>query len=143
MERIHKSIEVGRRYMYLQYNIILYGEQQECEEVITLLKINPILNGKKLICSCINEQEELQMRLVDGNRDLVIVLADGAKGMEGVYTVKEHDRDLAVFWFSNDRNFAVQSHRLDCTYFAVKPLTEKKLTKAFEYCDYIGINNSY
>ena len=61
--------------MYLQQNIILYGKQEECEEVITLLKINPILNGKQLICSCINEQEDLQMRLVDGNRDLVIILA--------------------------------------------------------------------
>ena len=126
--------------MYLQQNIILYGQQEECEEVVALLKINPILNGRKLNCSCINEQEQLQMRLVDGNRDLVIILADGAKGMEGVYTVKEHDRDLAVFWFSNDRSFAVQSHRLDCTYFAVKPLTEKKLTKALEYCVYTGKN---
>ena len=124
---------------YLQQNIILYGEQQECEEAIVLLKINPILNGKQLNCFCINDQEELQMKLVDGNGDLVIILADGAKGMEGVYTVREHDRDLVVFWFSNDRSFAVQSHQLDCTYFAVKPFTEKKLTRAFEYCAYIGI----
>ena len=126
--------------MYPQQNIILYGKQQECEEVVALLKINPILNGRQLICSCINEQEELQMRLVDGKRDLVIILADGAKGMEGVYTVKEHDRDLAVFWFSNDRSFALQSHRLDCDYFAVKPLTETKLTKALEHCAYMGIS---
>ncbi len=125
--------------MYPQRDIILYGKHQECEEVVALLKINPIFHGKQLNCFCINEQEELQMRLVDGISDLVIILADGAKGMEGVYTVKEYDRDLAVFWFSNDRSFALQSHRLDCAYFAVKPLTNKKLIKAFEHCAYTGI----
>lgn len=126
--------------MYPQQNIILYGKQQECEEVVALLKINPIFYGKPLNYLCINEQEELQMKLVDGITDLVIILADGAKGMEGVYTVKEYDRDVIVFWFSNDRSFALQSHRLDCHYFAVKPLTETKLTKALEHCAYMGIS---
>ena len=53
--------------------------------------------------------------------DLIIVLADGADGMEGVIAAKNADGDTPVIWLSDDEGFGAQSYRLGCTYFHKKP----------------------
>ena len=75
--------------------------------------------------------DEFYKQIVDVDPSLIIVLANGANGLECVYQAKKYDNNMAVFWFSDDRNFSIQSHRLECAYFAQKPLTAEKLKKAF------------
>ena len=58
--------------------------------------------------------------------DLIIVLADGADGME--------DRDTPVIWLSDDEGFGAQSYRLGCTYFHKKPIPLEKLKEALHKC---------
>ena len=123
--------------MSRKLNIVLYGQEKECEEAISLLeKSNQELDYSPPFT---NNNDELQQLLVLRKTKLVIVIADGANGMEAVYTAKKYEPNIIVFWFSNDIGFAMQSHRLECAYFSVKPLTIEKLNKAFYHCKYIGL----
>lgn len=120
--------------MYKKQKILIFGNEQECKDAILLLEKH-FLTGPHIceyVTSC--EYSELYRQIVDAEPKLVIVLADGANGMECVYQTKKYNADALVFWISNDRNFGMQSHRWDCTYFAEKPLTSSKLSKALSYC---------
>lgn len=66
--------------------------------------------------------------------DLIIVLADGADGMEGVIAAKNADRDTPVIWLLDDEGFGAQSYRLGCTYFHKKPIPLEKLKEALHKC---------
>ena len=66
--------------------------------------------------------------------DLIVVLADGADGMEGVIAVKNSGRDMPVIWLSDDEGFAPQSYRLGCNYFHKKPITLERLKEALTKC---------
>ena len=123
--------------MFRKLNIVIYGQEKECEEALSLLKKSN--QNFDYATSFTNDNDELQQLLALGKTKLVIVLADGADGMEAVYTAKGYEPNLIVFWFSNDVRFAMQSHRLECAYFSVKPLTAEKLAKAFYHCKYIGV----
>ncbi|MBQ3100735.1 MAG: hypothetical protein IJC50_07075 [Clostridia bacterium] len=75
----------------------------------------------------LNEMESI---LVNQTIDLIVVFADGAEGMESVYLCRRMLHDIPVCWFSDDNDFGMQSHRLECIYFATKPMTEEKLNRA-------------
>lgn len=66
--------------------------------------------------------------------DLIVVLANGADGMEGVIAAKNADRDTPVIWLSDDEGFGAQSYRLGCTYFHKKPIPLEKLKEALHKC---------
>ena len=70
------------------------------------------------------------------NADLIVVLADGADGMEGVMAVKNADKNTPVIRLSDDEGFAAQSYRLGCTYFHTKPIPIEKLEEAMTKCGY-------
>ncbi len=125
--------------MYTKRNVLIFGENQECEDAILLLKKHFSNAHDRLQYIASSCYDELYKQIVDANPKLVVVLADGANGMECVYQTKKYDDDALVFWFSDDRNFGMQSHRLDCTYFAEKPLVAGKLSKAISYCQNMGI----
>ena len=125
--------------MYTKRNVFLLGENQECEEVVSFLKRYFESEKKSFQYSASHDYDELYEQIVDASPSLVIVLADGANGMECVYQAKKYDYNMTVFWFSNDRNFSIHSHRLECAYFATKPLTFEILYKAFRRCKSVGI----
>ena len=123
--------------MHTKLKIVLYGQENECKKAISMLEnLNRSFDYSVLFT---NTTDKLQQLLATRKTNLVIVIADGADGMEAVYTAKEYEPDITVFWFSDDIGFAMQSHRLECAYFSVKPLTEEKLSKAFYNCKYIGL----
>lgn len=66
--------------------------------------------------------------------DLMIIAVDGADGMEGVIAARKFQPETKLIWFSNDKAFGSQSYRLNCTYFAVKPITEELLETAVSRC---------
>ena len=88
---------------------------------------------------CQSDGESLHTELVDWAPELVVVLTNGAAGMEGVYRVREYHPRVPVFWFSDDGDFAMQSYRLNCSYFGLKPVTEGKLRQALYRCAHVGI----
>lgn len=117
---------------------VIYSNEAEYRTVCKILTETGIC-GHSHECRRVDSWESLREDLVDWNPGLAIVARDGAAGMEGVYLVRQQRPGVPVFWFSDDDDFSVQSHRLECTYFAAKPLTQEKLRKAFHRCAHVGI----
>lgn len=120
-------------------NVLLFGSDPECRAAID------ILNGEDTLSTCVlqhrhlSDLEEFEIALVDWSPTLLIVLADGAVGMECVYRAKERQPSIPVLWFSDDRQFGMQSYRLNCAYFSTKPVTPENIRKALQRCDRMGI----
>lgn len=69
-----------------------------------------------------------------GEAQCVVVMMDGADGMEGVMAAKELRGDVPVIWFSDDGGFGAQSYRLGCAYFHEKPVSSRILSAAIAKC---------
>lgn len=118
---------------------MLYGEAEECQQATDILRgFSYAMDGPDCIRRA-DSRDALRKQIVEWDPNLIVILADRSNGMEGVYTAKETRSDIPVFWFSDDAGFGMQSHRLECDYFAVKPFTAEKLKKAFYRCEHIGI----
>lgn len=118
---------------------LIFGEKQECWAVGEMIKTKILFGSHTHESIHEDDLELLEEKLVDWEPSLVIVLADGAKGLECVFRTKECRPSLPVFWFSDDREFGMQSYRLNCAYFSTKPVTEEKLHHAIRRCDHVGI----
>lgn len=88
---------------------------------------------------CVSTWTSLHQELMRSVPSLLIVLTDGAAGMEGVFLARRIAPELPVFWFSDDSQLGMQSHRLECTYFSTKPITVEKLSKALQHCTKTGV----
>lgn len=119
--------------------ILLFGDPQECERAGNMLRGMQAFEVPVREFRHVSDMEEFDVIISSWLPSLVIVLADGATGMESVYRSRQRRPDLPVFWFSNDREFCLQSYRLDCAYFSTKPVTEEKITHAVHRCQHIGI----
>lgn len=119
--------------------ILLYGEATECQQATDILQAFLRLAEGPDNIRRTDSRDALIKQIVDWDPNLIVVLADRANGMEGVYAAKETRGDIPVFWFSDDKGFGMQSHRLECDYFAVKPITREKLERAFHRCHHMGI----
>lgn len=110
--------------------ILLYGNSAECKSAENMIMFLPVFDGNPPEFKCTDNWEGLESELVDFEPELVVILKNGAAGMEGVYLSKSRRPDAHTCWFSDDSDFGMQSHRLDCTYFSEKPVTEEKLHRA-------------
>ncbi len=108
--------------------LLLYGNRQECENVCETIKSIAFQSVEHTI---VDDFESIHQTIVDIGADVAVVVENGAGGMEAVYKIKESGCNIPVFWFSDDRDFAVQSYRLGCAYFSAKPVTAEKFQKAF------------
>lgn len=118
---------------------ILFGKIHECRVAGELIQQTVTQSGGRLEYEICDDLEVYTQRIIDWNPTLLIVLADGAEGMESVYRSREHRPMAPVFWFSDDKDFSVLSFRLECAYFSVKPITPEKLSSAFYRCNRLGI----
>ena len=119
--------------------LLMFGESVECEAAVEIVKALPELSEYTCECFQLNDLEVLVETIVDLEPTLLIVLANGAEGMECVYRTRERTSELPVFWFSDDKAFAVQSYRFNCAYFTTKPVTSDKMSSAIKRCSHIGI----
>lgn len=118
---------------------LLFGEQEECRAISETLEAWAQASGRTHESFHLDDLEELEKSLTTWQPSLLVVLADGAEGMECVVRSTERQPLLPVFWFSDDRNFCIQSYRLNCAYFSSKPATPEKVGHAFQRCDHLGI----
>lgn len=125
--------------MNREVNVLLFGSDSECRAAIDVLSGTDALSAHIQQHRYLNDLEKFEMALVDWSPSLLMVLADGAEGMECVFRAKERRPSVPAFWFSNDQLFGMQSYRLDCAYFSMKPVTEEKVRKALYRCDRMGI----
>lgn len=119
-------------------NILFFGEAAECQPAIDTVQGFLHMKEEPDSIRRVNSRDALRMQLAGWEPSLILVLADRSRGMEGVYAAKETRPEIPVFWFSDDEGFGMQSYRLECDYFAVKPVTEEKLKMAFHRCKHMG-----
>ncbi len=125
--------------MSISTKLLIFGEAAEYTATTEIIGAMPEISGHDCKYYHIDDLENIDKVLVDISPTLLVVIADGAKGMECVYRAREHNSELPVFWFSNDKAFAVQSYRFNCAYFAEKPVTADKLANAIKRCSHMGI----
>lgn len=115
--------------------LLIYGDEQECRETAACFE--------KLGYGCesvfADSWDRLREALERFSPALVVVVKPGAAGMEGVYLTRTCRPDAPVFWFSDDKDFCIQSHRLECDYFSQTPITPQKLASAFRRCAHVGV----
>lgn len=119
--------------------VMLYGEKAECQSAIDIIQSFCRVSEASDTIHRTDSREGLQQQMVAWNPNLIVILAERSRGMEGAYAAKETRPEIPVFWFSDDEGFGMQSHRLECDYFSVKPVTEEKLKKAFLRCRHMGV----
>ncbi len=107
--------------------VLLCGEKSECENLCRLLQTLPLGVAESV---SVGDYEEIHRLIVDTQPSVAIVCDSGAKGMESVQRIKD-SADIPIFWFSDDKGFAVHSYRLGCSYFGVKPILAEGLENAF------------
>ena len=118
---------------------LMFGNEQECLAAAEVLRALELLSEHMHEHLYVDDLEEFEKSMVDWEPTLLVVLANGAKGMECVYRSRERRPGLPVFWFSDDQDFGVQSYRLNCAYFSTKPVTLEKIKHAIHRCDHFGI----
>ena len=111
-------------------NIIIYGHIDERESLCSMIESHGALLFRQKQCTFYDNYDEFLREIQRQVPELVIITTDGANGMEGVIATRELHPKVKIIWFSDDKAFGPQSYRLDCTYFAVKPITEHILSKA-------------
>ena len=63
----------------------------------------------------------------DGPYDAVVVMEDGARGMNFCMSIRGYSRDVPLLWISDQAEFEPQSRRMQADTFLVKPVTEYQL----------------
>lgn len=66
----------------------------------------------------------------DGPYDAVVVMEDGARGMNFCMSIRGYSRDVPLLWISDQAEFEPQSRRMQADTFLVKPVTEYQLREA-------------
>ena len=65
----------------------------------------------------------------EGPYDAVVIMEDGARGMNFCMSIRGYSRDVPLLWISDQAEFEPQSRRLRVDDFWVKPVTEHQLGK--------------
>ena len=125
--------------MLKKVKVLLYGDMAECHGVADLMRKVEYLAEHQVEYNQTDDEEIFVQSLVSWNPSLIIVLADGADGMECVMQAKLRKPETPIFWFSDDRKFGMQAHRINCAYFSTKPVEQRSMENAFRRCDHVGI----
>lgn len=121
--------------MHRKDNLLIYGTEQDFRHAMDCFaQLNLPWESRFA-----EDWTRLRQCLEASTPDLMVVMTPGAAGMEGIYLAKRFHPDVPVFWFSNDPDFCLQSHRLECAYFSQTPMTPEKLKSAFRRCAHVGI----
>ena len=119
---------------------LIFGFDNESFELQQLLKKQMIFKQNYCTFITISELEEFRVKMIDWQPTLVIIVSNGALGMEAAHIARKKDLDVPLLWFSDDIDFGMESHRLNCDYFSVKPVTEEKIQRALRRCARLGID---
>lgn len=114
--------------------LMLYGTSEECGHIREMCETQTFLAFRRIEYVEAYDRENYLRALGEQELVAVIVLADGANGMEGVIAAKELRDQVPVVWFSDDRGFGVQSYRLNAAYFHAKPILPEVLVLALKRC---------
>ncbi len=111
--------------------IAIYATEKDfCDLECAILELNQDIPGNFELF-CLEEYDTYRKDIIAKDYDLLIVMKDGAHGMEACIGSKILREDIPLFWVSDDKNFGPQAFRIGCSYFSTKPITAVSLGKAF------------
>ena len=113
---------------------LIFGADDESYELQLLLSKQLIYQQNQHNFITKSDLDEFRVKMIDWQPTLVIIISNGAMGMEAAYITRKNNLDVPLLWFSDDIDFGMESHRLNCDYFSVKPITEEKISKALNRC---------
>ena len=91
--------------------------------------------GRSVRTEWYRRPEQLLYRLRDGPCcDMVVVAVPGARGMEAAMGVREQAPCARLVWCSDDRDFAIQSYRLQTAMFLLLPIQTGQIEEALKRC---------
>lgn len=93
-------------------NIFIYGSSEDKEDIIRHIEEKTHLAFRVLNFHQTSDQHIFSEALQNRSYELIFVTQDGAAGMEGVITAQNTQPHTPIIWFSNDKDFGVQSYRL-------------------------------
>ena len=109
-------------------NITVFGTKHDLVHLTEVVEALPMLQYRKIQYGHAEDYDTL-LRIIPKS-ELAIVMLDGAEGMEGVMLARRAYPNLKVLWFSSDPAFGAQAHRLGCTYFGTKPISQSAMEMA-------------
>ena len=114
--------------------LILYGTEADKNEFKRSITALPDWTYRKMQVTAYPDYDSFITGLSESPPDGIVVVMDGADGMEGVIAAKSLCEGVPVLWFSDDNGFGVQSYRLGCAYFHQKPVSPQILSAAIAKC---------
>ena len=109
--------------------ILTFGSKIESQDIA--MKLERITGNSNTYLNSFDIEEFPEIILFE-KPDIIIVAADGAYGKDCVNIAKEINNKLPLFWFSNDIGYSELAEKLNCTYFAKKPIFSKTLFTAMQ-----------
>ena len=114
--------------------LILYGTAMDSRMFSMALSRLPEHSYRSITVADYRDYDGFIAGLGESPPAAVVVMRDGAEGMEGVMAAKSLRPGVPVIWLSDDRGFGAQSYRLGCTFFHSKPVPPETLSLAMERC---------
>ena len=111
--------------------ILLFGSLEDYIHTLDCQDMVCELQYRRIECIHAPDFDSFLEKLRATVYDVIVVSASGAEGMEGVIAAQKLVPDGHIVWLSDDPGFGIQAHRLGCTYFGVKPITEALIAKAY------------
>ena len=112
--------------------VLIFSRKSENQaELLRIIRSLPPELTQDMETCCASDYDDLRRDLVKTAYDMVIVSEPGAYGMEVCIGIRKISTRVALAWFSDDPAFAAQSYRLNCTYFAELPPTERTVGNVF------------
>ena len=113
---------------------VLYGTKADRNEFAKLLSLLPSCRYRNVRIDVFSDYDSFIAGLGESPPECVVIMMNGANGMEGVIAAKNVCENVPVLWFSDDNGFGVQSYRLGCAYFHKKPVSPEILSAAIAKC---------
>lgn len=115
--------------------LVLYGTKADKKMLAEQISTLPICLYRNIRITDYSDYDSFIIGLKESPPDCIVVMMDGADGMEGVIAAKNICKNVPVMWFSDDNGFGAQSYRLGCAYFHKKPVSPQVLSAAISKCE--------
>jgi len=107
-------------------NILIYGDSPDREVLIPMLeRAEPISDCQKEY-TFLTDSEQYYQAIRKADADLVIVSVGGEPGHRGIRLAKSLAPAIPRIWVSDNLDDCLESYRLGCTWFLMKPLEKEE-----------------
>lgn len=113
-------------------HIAIYGSDDDFASLKNTIESVPELQYRRFDYHHARNYDKLIELLPEEKIDVMFATMDGAEGMEGVMVARRICPDMKIVWFTNDKGFGAQAQRLECSYFAQKPVNHRLISRVFQ-----------